>query len=209
MIAKLHCITQGSPENQSQLCEDFCRAGAKWIQLRVKNVEEPAYLSIAEECRAITNRFGVKLIVNDNLSVALKSDADGIHLGQTDMNTLEARKLVPEGFIIGGTANTFTQIVQHYKNGVDYVGLGPYQTTQTKKNLSPVLGVEGYTQIISKLHQNNIRIPIIAIGGIQLHDVEILNKTGIYGVAVSGLIANASNKNKIINEIERLNYETA
>lgn len=210
MIAKIHCITQGPPETQTKLCNEFCVAGAKWIQLRIKDAEESIYLSVAKECRSITNKYGVKLIINDNLSVALNAGADGVHLGQNDLSTLKARQLVPSGFIIGGTANTYNEILEHYKNGVDYVGLGPYKTTLTKKNLSPVLGIEGYTQMMDKLLTNNIDIPIIAIGGIQLHDVEYLKKTGVHGIAVSGLITNAPNKKEVIYELDKqLNYETA
>lgn len=211
MIDQLQYITQDYDQaSHSLLCLEACQAGVKWVQLRMKNASDEEYLKIARLCRKITADHGAKLIINDNLNIALEVGADGVHLGQTDMNTREARGKAPEGFIIGGTANTLEQIIDHFNNGVDYVGVGPYRFTPTKDNLSPVLGREGYEEIIKELANKNIDLPVIAIGGITEDDVEILRKTGVHGIAISGLITKSLEKKELVEVLQKqLNYATA
>ena len=208
MMEKLQYITQNHPDkSHALLCREACEAGVSWIQLRLKDVTYDLFLAEALECRKITREYGAKLIINDNLSIALACEADGIHLGQDDLNTKEARKLVPENFIIGGTANTLYEIIKHAKNGVDYVGLGPFRFTPTKSTLSPVLGVEGYADRLNELENQGMEIPVIAIGGIRTEDLADLMKTGIHGVAVSGLITEEEEKKNLVQEIKKhLNY---
>jgi thiamine-phosphate pyrophosphorylase len=123
--------------------------------------------------------------------------ADGVHLGKNDTSVLEARKILGNSKIIGTTANTLQDILEHQSNGVDYVGLGPYKFTHTKEKLNPILGLDGYLNII-KFSDAQIKIPIIAIGGIQLEDVKPLINTGVYGVAVSSVVNLSEQKEKII-----------
>jgi thiamine-phosphate pyrophosphorylase len=137
-------------------------------------------------------RFDAKLIINDNVTLAHEILADGVHLGKTDMKPDEARSILGENFIIGGTANTFDDIYFLQSEEVDYIGLGPFRFTTTKEKLSPILGIEGYERIIKKCREENVSIPIIAIGGIKSEDVRELIKVGVYGVAVSSAI-NLSN----------------
>ena len=94
------------------------------------------------------------LILDDHVELAQKLEVDGVHLGKTDMPVAEARQLLGEAFIIGGTANTFEDVEMHYRAGADYVGIGPFRFTTTKKNLSPVLGIEGYTSITDATGRN-------------------------------------------------------
>lgn len=96
-------------------------------------------------------------------------------------------------FCVGATANTFEDIVKANQEGASYIGLGPYRYTETKKNLSPVLGLEGYQKIIRQCRDAGIKIPIFAIGGIKFEDIASLMATGIEGIAVSGAIINAEN----------------
>jgi len=147
-------------------------------------------LKIAKEARIICDLYDAQLIINDNVEVALHCDADGIHLGKTDMNPHEARKIMGCDKIIGGTANTIEDVQNLINIGIDYIGLGPFQFTETKKNLNPVLGLNGYKEIIQKLDATSDGFPIIAVGGIDLEDVESLINTGVYGVAVSATITN-------------------
>ena len=90
----------------------------------------------------------------------------------------QARQLLGEAFIIGGTANTFEDVVQHYRAGADYLGIGPFRFTTTKKNLSPVLGLEGYAAILSQMKEANIELPVVAIGGITCEDIPAILETG-------------------------------
>ena len=185
-ISKLHYITASAAH-----AEEACKGGADWIQLRVKNKSEDEWKLIAEEAKKICRKYGAKLMVNDSVKLAKIVGADGVHLGKEDMPPDEARKLLGPNFIIGGTANTFEDIKRLALLKVDYVGLGPFRFTQTKKNLSPLLGLEGYRGLIRQCAAENITVPIIAIGGIQLNDVDAILGTGVYGLAVSSAISDA------------------
>ncbi len=190
VISKLQFITyQGVDKPASQQTLEFCAGGGDWVQLRMKNTSEEELKNEAKKCVNICQTYGATFIINDNPLLAKEVDADGVHLGKNDMDVAEARKLLGEHKIIGGTANTFEDIKTLVSKGVDYVGLGPFKFTSTKENLSPVLGLDGYTQIIEQCKKDGIHIPIIAIGGILPDDFKELFKTGIYGVALSSYIA--------------------
>lgn len=183
MISKLHYITQGkTPEEHLINLEKACMAGADWVQLRLKNMDVDVILKTAKKAREITSKYQTKLIINDHYKIAKKINADGVHLGKNDECPLIARGFLGTSFIIGGTANTVEDCRVLINKKVDYIGLGPYQFTKTKENLSPILGVSGYQKIIENL---KTKTPIIAIGGIRLQDVTAIINTGIYGIAVS------------------------
>lgn len=193
MIDKLHYISQET-ENTSHLdaINKTLIAGAKWIQLRVKNKPEDVILELAIKANALCRAYGVRLIVNDHPLIALKAGAYGLHLGLTDMPIAEARSIVGEQMIIGGTANTFEHVKQRVAEGADYIGLGPYRFTNTKQNLSPIIGLEGYEAIMEQVSIAGITTPIIAIGGIELNDISLIMTTGVHGVALSGALTNAN-----------------
>jgi len=203
VIGKIHYISQ-APEKGSHLTaiEKVLRSGGKWIQLRVKEQEENIVLDLAIAAKKLCTQYGAKLIVNDYPWIALKSSADGVHLGLDDMPVPEARAILGKSKCIGGTANTFEDILRRAAEGVDYIGLGPYQFTTTKKNLSPVLGLEGYVSIIKEVQKAGIHIPVIAIGGIELEDIRPLLASGLHGIAVSGLLT----RNNNLNEEFYVNY---
>lgn len=201
MIARLHYITQDVPgRSHAQLAEEACAAGADWVQLRVKNTPCAEWKKIALETRAVCRRYKAKLIINDSMTLARDIGADGVHLGLSDFSTAEARKILGKDFIIGGTANTFADIVMHARAGVSYIGVGPFRFTTTKEKLSPVLGLEGYAAIVDKCRRQDIRIPLVAIGGIQPADVEPLMQLGMYGVAASSVITQAADKTAVIKD---------
>lgn len=182
-------ISQGNTiQEHINNIENACKAGVCWVQLRLKNVSIIDYLSAAKKCRQICNTYGTILIINDNIGIAAESGADGVHLGLSDTNPKEARKQLGISAIIGGTANTLEDCKQHIEDGVDYIGLGPYSFTTTKKKLSPVLENKGYNTIISQLRNEGLNTPVVAIGGIKMEDISKLSETGIDGIAVSGLL---------------------
>ncbi len=194
MISNLQYITQDSEHyTHTQLAKRACEAGANWIQLRVKNKPEEEWKAIALETLALCKKHSATLIINDNVLLAKEIGAHGVHLGKEDMSIAEARNLLGGDFIIGATANTFEDIKNHAADKADYIGLGPFAFTTTKQNLSPVLGIDGYKNILQQCKNENITIPIIAIGGIAESDMEEILSTGIYGVAASGAITNALN----------------
>ena len=186
MLSKLHYISQGkTPEDHIENIQKACENGAELVQLRLKEMTTEIILETAEKAREITTQFKVKLIINDHYKIAKSVKADGVHLGKTDACPLIARAYLGKQFLIGGTANTLEDCKVLIEKEVDYIGLGPFQFTETKKNLSPILGIEGYKQIIDKLEKYT---PIIAIGGICMEDVSAIITTGVYGIAVSGTI---------------------
>ena len=192
VIEKLQFITDGiDPDAHYEQTVKVCKGGCKWVQLRIKGFNEDAWLNLALKAKDITDKFNARLIINDNVDIAKKIGAAGVHLGKNDVSVSQARKLMGNGFIIGGTANTFSDIVRISSEGADYIGLGPYRFTITKKKLSPVLGIKGYTSILEKVQKENILTPVVAIGGIKEDDISLILQAGLYGVAVSSMIVNA------------------
>lgn len=202
MLSRLQYISQGNSD-QAQLynIEAALYAGCKWIQLRVKNQEEAAVYSLATAVKALCDQYNAVLIINDFVAVAHAIDADGVHIGLTDAPVHEARARLAAGKIIGGTANTLADVLQRIGEGCDYVGLGPYRFTTTKEKLSPVLGLDGYADIMSALAERGLSVPVYAIGGIMGPDVAAILDTGVHGVAVSGLITKAVDKKALVHQL--------
>jgi thiamine-phosphate pyrophosphorylase len=188
-ISRFHYLTQNLPHiSHQELTRMACQGGADWVQLRVKNQGWTEWKAIAMEVKEICREHGAKLIINDNPKMAAEVGADGVHLGMKDMSPEQARKWIGPEVLIGGSANTFEDIELMFAAGVDYIGLGPFRITETKENLSPVLGLEGYERIMQQMKDANIQLPVIAIGGILPGDLHSLLRTGIHGVAVSSAI---------------------
>ncbi len=180
-----------------------CRAGIRLIQLRMKGASDEEFAKTAREAKKICGAWGARLIINDRVEVAAAVDADGVHVGREDRSVREARLLLGEGKIVGGTANRLEDIREHYLGGADYIGLGPYRYTTTKKNLSPILGLEGYQQVMQALAKDGMEIPVMAIGGIGLADVAPLLEAGVYGVAFSGLLVQAADRAGLVKTLEK------
>ncbi|WP_027067131.1 thiamine phosphate synthase [Maribacter sp. Hel_I_7] len=201
MIPTLHYISQGStPQEHLENIQKACSSGAELVQLRLKNQSEKVVLETAQQARKITSKFQVLLIINDHYKIAAAVKADGVHLGKLDSCPTKARKELASWQLIGGTANTLEDCKTLIHKKVDYIGLGPFRFTKTKKNLSPVLGMNGYLTILEEL---KTELPVIAIGGIVIDDVSELMKTGIHGIAVSGEITR--NFNSIPDFKKRIN----
>ncbi|MBQ8864912.1 MAG: thiamine phosphate synthase [Bacteroidaceae bacterium] len=179
--------------------------GIKWVQLRMKEASEEEFLSVGTEVRRLCNQYGATFIIDDHVELVHKLKADGVHLGKNDMPIIEARRILGNNVIIGGTANTFEDIASHYQATANYIGCGPFRFTTTKKGLSPTLGLEGYRSIMQKVKEAAIDIPVVAIGGITAEDIPGIMQTGISGIALSGAILRAENPIEEINRI--LKYE--
>lgn len=171
--------------------------GCRWIQLRMKHASDEEFRRTAEEAVRMCRDYpGVTLIFDDRTQQAKEYGADGVHLGLTDMPVAEARKILPEGqYIIGGTANTLNDIRLHASSGADYIGCGPFRFTTTKDRdrLAPVLGLEGYRQIMDGMHRDGLHLPVVGIGGVTAEDMPALAETGLSGIALSGSILRAEN----------------
>ena len=166
--------------------------GSRWIQLRMKGAAIDDVRSVALEAMRMCKECGATFVIDDHVELVKELGADGVHLGKNDMPIKEARSLLGEGFIIGGTANTFADVKAHYEAGADYIGCGPFRFTTTKENLSPVLGLEGYEQILRRMKDEGIDLPVVAIGGITINDIPQLMRIGMSGVALSGTVLRAA-----------------
>lgn len=190
----LQFITHPS-ENMTILeeIENVVAGGCKWVQLRMKDAEKEEIKEVARKAKEICKKNDVILVIDDYVDIAKELELDGVHLGKNDMPVDEARKLLGEEFIIGATANTFEDIEALRHTDIDYIGLGPFRFTSTKKNLSPVIGIDGYAEIMRRKAESSINLPIVAIGGICYDDINNIMDTGISGIAVSGSLIKAKN----------------
>ena len=205
MIGNLHYISQEtSDKSHIDNIREACRAGIDWVQLRIKDKPLDEIEEIAFEAKAICKKFGARFIINDYVEIAKAVKANGVHLGQSDMDPIKARAILGSRPYIGATANTLEDVIRLHNARVDYIGLGPYRHTNTKENLSPVLGIKGYGSILNSMIISEIDTPIIAIGGITLEDIFDLQMTGCYGIAVASLINDAPDKQYIVDEIKSL-----
>lgn len=165
--------------------------GCRWIQLRMKDATDEEVRPIAIEAQNLCKKYGATFVIDDRVALVKELGVDGVHLGKNDMPIREARKILGEGFIIGGTANTFEDVKAHAEAGADYIGCGPFRFTTTKQRLSPILGLSGYRQITEQMKAHGIHLPIVAIGGITLEDIPSIMQTGVTGIALSGSILKA------------------
>lgn len=195
MLERLLYISQQTPTaSHADNILAACEAGCRWIQLRVKH-EDPTDAAFAamDICRS----YGATLSINDHPEIAKTVGAHGVHVGLQDMSVAEARTIGGPQLIIGGTANTPEDALAHAAAGADYIGYGPFRFTTTKEKLSPILGIAGYNRLMAA----RPGIPVFAIGGILIDDIPAILETGVYGIAVSGLITHARDKKSLVQQI--------
>ena len=182
----LYFITDSSsvPENRFlPVVEAACKGGATIIQLREKNRTTREYMQLAEAVHAITVRYGIPLIIDDRVDVALAIGAEGVHVGQSDMPVRLARKIMGDDKIVGATTKTVPQALEAYEQGADYLGVGAIYptTTKVKTVLTPV---DTLKEIVKA-----VPIPVNAIGGLNKDNIFVLKGSGIAGVcAVSAIM---------------------
>lgn len=200
-IARLQFITQKKKkEDILEEAEAFLKGGGRWIQLRMKNAPEEETEEAGHAVRALCDRYGAIYIMNDSIELAVKTGADGVHLGKNDGSTADAR-LILGNKIIGRTCHTFEDIIKYAGEGADYMGLGALRATATKADIAGELGFDGYRRIFERLKGMAGIPPIVAIGGIKESDIKQLRETGLYGIAVSGLIGNSHDPAEITRKI--------
>jgi thiamine-phosphate pyrophosphorylase len=205
MYSRLQYISQGQNVNEHLAnIQAALSGGVQWIQLRLKNSNEEEIRKAGIMAKEMCSAYGAIFILNDHPAIAREINADGVHLGLSDMPVPEARDILGKGKIIGGTANTLDDVLKRVEEGCDYIGLGPFQFTTTKEKLSPVLGLRGYENIMDQLVKRGIFTPVYAIGGITETDIPLLMDTGVYGIAASGLINGLFNKQHLIAELNSI-----
>ena len=180
-----------------QQIEDALKGGVTIVQLREKSLDDESFVKEAIEVKELCHRYNVPLIINDNVSVALKSGADGVHVGLEDTPVSEIRKVVPRDFIVGATCKTVEQAKIAENSGADYMGVGAVFPSSTKENALRIT-TEQLKEICS-----SVSIPAVAIGGITAENVMEIKGEGIAGIAVVSAIFSAENIEKATQELKK------
>ncbi|TDQ09394.1 thiamine phosphate synthase [Pedobacter metabolipauper] len=188
-IEKLHFITHDIEQlSHIQQVQIACEAGAKWVQYRCLTKSDDELLEdinvIAETC----DDWGTTLIVTDHIHLKGKADIQGFHIEDMDADFVQLRAQLGEDVTIGGSANTVEGLIRLFREGADYAGFGPFTTTTTKPNNAPLIGVEGYRKAIKILKEQSITLPVLAVGGVTVKDIDALLETGVFGIAASAAI---------------------
>jgi len=188
-ISRFHYLTQDMPDrSHAEQTQMACQAGVNWIQYRCLSKTDEGMIPEIHEIASICDDWGATLILTNHYHLLDQVDAQGVHIEDMDADLSAIRDTITDEKTLGASATTIERILELQKQGfVDYVGYGPFAHTDTKPNDYPLLGYNGYRE----LEKHPINIPVIAVGGIQLIDVEHLLKTGIAGIAVSGAVNNA------------------
>lgn len=198
-ITNTHC--EVSPKDQIlQAIEGGCR----WIQIRLKDTSDDEIKDLFFSIRDKAKETLTTVIINDRVELAKQLGAEGVagvHLGKTDMDPSKARLFLGPEAIIGVTANTIDDIEAVKGLDIDYIGVGPFAFTETKKNLAPVLGLEGMEKLMKEKTEKHIEIPCVAVGGIKESDIVPLLNIGVNGIAVSGSIARAKDIKEKVRKI--------
>lgn len=181
----LYAVTDSTWLNGRKLVddvEDVLKAGATFIQLREKNATYEETVALAREIKKLTDKYHVPFVIDDNVEAAKEVDADGVHIGQSDTEAKRARDILGENKIIGVSAGNLKEAIDAEKNGADYIGIGAMFDTSTKKDHTDMTFEE------AKKITDTVKIPVVAIGGINKNNILELKGTGIDGVAVISAI---------------------
>lgn len=190
-----------SEEDFLYRAEQACRGGVTLVQLREKDRTTREYISLAEKLHRITEKYNIPLIIDDRVDVALAVNAEGVHVGQTDMPVFMARKLMGENKIVGATAKTVPQAVEAYKQGADYLGVGAIYPTTTKVK-TVLTSVETLKDIVEA-----VPIKVNAIGGLNCGNADILKGSGIAGICVVSAIMKSENPYDAAQKLKEKFYE--
>jgi thiamine-phosphate pyrophosphorylase len=196
-ISKFHYLTQDLPHRSHiEQAGIACEAGANWIQYRCLTKSEAELIDDLEEIGAICDEWGATLIVTNHYHLLDRVDAQGVHIEDFDADFNAIRAHIGDDKTLGASATNLQRLTRVQQSGVvDYCGYGPFAHTDTKPNNSPLLGFEGYRELQK---HTGVDVPVIAVGGIQLTDVEHLLETGIFGIAVSAAINKAVNPGQVL-----------
>jgi len=203
-ISRFHYITQDMPQ-RSHLAqaEIACSSGANWIQYRCMTKTGDELIAEIDQIASVCDDWGATLIITNHYHLLDKVDAQGVHIEDPDADFSAIREAIGEDKTLGASAANLPGLLKTQHSGVvDYCVLGPFAHTATRPNNFPLLGYDGYR----KLEKASIEIPVIATGGIQLQDVELLLKTDIYGIAVSSAINRSADSARMVKEFYRKVY---
>jgi thiamine-phosphate pyrophosphorylase len=203
-ISRFHYLTQDMPgRSHIEQADMACQAGANWVQYRCLTKPDGELVSEIHQIAAICDDWGATLILTNHYHLLDKVDAQGVHIEDLDADFAMIREVISDEKTLGASATNIDQLLRLQNSGViDYAGYGPFAHTDTKPNDYPLLGYHGYRE----LQKQQITIPVIAIAGIQLGDVEGLMATGIDGIAVSSAINLAADTKAALKEFYQMLY---
>ncbi len=207
-ISKLHYLTQDLPDRSHvEQTEIACQAGANWIQYRCFSKEEEDLIAELHQIASICDDWGATLILTNHYHLLDRVDAQGVHLENMEADFISIRNIISDEKTLGGSANSINDIQRIAHSGaVDYIGCGPFAHTNTKPNDYPVLAVKGYESIVHEMNKMQIDIPILAVGGVTVNDIDGLLSAGVYGVAVSAAVNHAPDPGTALKELYRKMY---
>ena len=188
-------------QNLYEQVESALKGGATCVQLREKNLDEELFLEEAIKIKSLCKKYGIPFLVNDNVDIAIKCEADGVHVGQEDTAVSKVRKLVGDKMIIGVSVQNINEALESIKNGADYLGVGAMFSTSTKLDAN-VIPFENLKSIC-----NAVNIPVVAIGGIGKNNIMKLAGSGTDGVALVRAIFGAKNIEEECRELRRLSEQ--
>lgn len=197
---KMYFITDSSAYDEDEFLfrvEEALKGGVTLLQLREKNRDTREYIQLAQKVHQITEKYNVPLIIDDRVDVAMASDAEGVHLGQSDMPIDTARKILGDNFIIGATTKTVEQAKEACEQGADYLGVGAIYPTTTKVK-TVLTSVETLNDIC-----NAVPIPVNAIGGLNKDNIDVLKNCNIKGICVVSAIMKAESPYEATRELIR------
>lgn len=202
-ISQFHYLTQDLPgRSHAEQTQIACEAGANWIQYRCLTKPDEEMIPEIHHVAAICDDWGATLILTDHYHLLDQVDAQGVHIEDMNADFSSIRDIITDEKTLGASANTFADVQRIALSGVvDYAGCGPYAFTDTKPNNYPLLGVPGYQEIIRQMAESQINLPLLAVGGIKVNDVDDLMRTGIYGIAVSAAVNLADDPGEVFREI--------
>lgn len=197
--SSLYFITDSTKYNEEEFLyrvEEALKGGVTLLQLREKEKSTREYIELAQKVHALTKRYNVPLIIDDRVDVALAVDAEGVHVGASDMPVSTARRLMGEDKIVGATAKTVPWATEAYEQGADYLGVGAIYPTTTKVK-TVLTSVETLRDIC-----NTVPIPVNAIGGLNINNIDVLKGVPIAGVCVVSAIMKADDPKKAAEELK-------
>jgi thiamine-phosphate pyrophosphorylase len=203
-VSKFHYLTQDLPNRTHvEQAQTACEAGANWIQYRCMTKGDEEMMAEINQIASICDDWGATLILANHYHLLDKVDAQGVHIEDFDADFAAIREAITDEKTLGASATNVEALLRIQDTGVvDYCGYGPFAHTDTKPNDKPLLGYDGYRQ----LERQPIDIPVIAVGGVQLKDVDLLMQTGIYGIAVSSAVNLSLDPSGTVKEIYRKIY---
>jgi thiamine-phosphate pyrophosphorylase len=203
-ISKFHYLTQDLPDRSHiEQAQIACEAGANWIQYRCMSKSDEEMVPEIHQIASICDDWGATLILANHYHLLDKVDAQGVHIEDLNANLEAIRNIITDEKTLGASATNLEALLKLQSSGIaDYCGYGPFAHTNTRPNVTPLLGYQGYRD----LERQPINLPVIAVGGIQLKDVEPLLKTGVYGIAISSTVNLSLDTGGMVKEIYRKIY---